>query len=276
VPESPEVDALTGFLRDTLVGARVADTDLAEFRALKTRTRPLETLVGTTVSAVERHGKHIAVHTDGGVLVVSFGRAGWATWRGAAEEVPAESPAPVIATIGFAGRGVVGLTDAGDWLSLGVSVVDAPADVAAIAKLGPDPLAASWTADDLERAVVGRRKQLKALLQEQESIAGIGNAYSDEILYDAGLSPVVHAAALDEDERARLAASVVGVLRGAQAARSGVPIAEQKAAKVASMRVHGRTGEPCGTAGTVLDVPGSKGRAQYCPERQTGGVPLPE
>jgi formamidopyrimidine-DNA glycosylase len=278
VPESPEVDALAGFLRDTLVGARVEATDLAEFRALKTRARPLEQVVDSTVTGVERFGKHIALLTDGPDVVVSFGRAGWALWRptGAAASAEATPVAPVIATMTFAGRGELGLTDAGDWLSLGVSVVDDPRDVPAVAKLGPDPLVDEWTRADLDALVGGRRKRLKALLQEQESLAGIGNAYSDEILYVAALPPLVQAADLDEDARGRLYDAIVDVLRGARDARRGVPIAEQKSAKVAAMKVHGRTGEPCAAGGSVHDVPGSKGAAQYCPDRQTGGVVLPE
>ncbi|MFJ6652000.1 DNA-formamidopyrimidine glycosylase family protein [Microbacterium sp. NPDC091313] len=273
MPESPEVDVLTDVLRDTLAGRRMASVDVAEFRALKTRARPVSELVGRTVTDVVRHGKHIAVHTDGPVLVISFGRAGWAAWR-PDPAASADPPAPVIVTIVFEDAAELALTDAGGWLSLGVFVVDSADDVPAVAKLGPDPLADDWSAADLDRIAVGRRKRLKALLQEQESIAGIGNAYSDEILYDAALPPLVAAADLDDDQRARLHASVVGVLRSARDDRRGVPIAELKAAKVAAMRVHGRAGEPCAAGGVVLDVPGSKGAAQYCPARQTGGEVL--
>ncbi len=276
MPESPEVDALGAFLRDTLTGARMGASDLAEFRALKTRDRPLSELTGAVVDDVRRFGKHLALLTDGPTLVISFGRAGWATWRGTAHGA-APSGAPVIATLDFPGRGELGLTDAGEWLSLGVSVVDEPRDVPAIAKLGPDAAGADFTRETLDRIVVGRRKQLKALLQEQESLAGIGNAYSDEILFVARLSPLVSAAALDAAQREHLYAAVRTVLTEAFDARRGVPIDQQKAAKVAAMRVHGRTGEPCPEGdGVVLDVPGSHGRAQYCPACQTGGVPLAE
>lgn len=278
MPESPEVDALTGFLRDALAGGAIGATDLAEFRALKTRARPLGQLAGRTVADVQRFGKHIALLTDGPALVISFGRAGWATWRGAGVAAsPAEGAAPVIATIDIAQRGELAVTDAGNWLSLGLSVVDDPVEVPAIAKLGPDPSAAGWSRADLERALGTRRKQLKALLQEQETLAGIGNAYSDEILHTARLSPVVHAVDLTPDERDRLYTAIRSVLGEAFAARRGVPIESQKAAKVAAMRVHGRTGERCPVCGgEIRDVPGSKGAAQYCPTCQTGGVPLPE
>lgn len=279
MPESPEVDALGGFLRSHAVGRSIASVDLDEFRALKTRERPLRELEGRTVTGVRRFGKHLVLDTDRPSLLVSFGRAGWARWSDGATPPPeqAAGDAPVIARIAFDDGAELAVTDAGEWLSLGLSIVDDATTVPAIAKLGPDPLSDDLTPDVLDRIVVGRRKRLKALLQEQESLAGIGNAYSDEILFAARLSPLVQASALDDAERERLYRSIREVLGEAFAARRDVPPAELKAAKVAAMAVHGRTGEPCpDCGGTVLDVPGSKGTAQYCPARQTGGVPLPE
>jgi formamidopyrimidine-DNA glycosylase len=279
MPESPEVDALGGFLRAHLIDRRIAAIDLDEFRALKTRARPLRELHGRTVSGVRRFGKHLALDTNGPTLLVSFGRAGWARWGGDATEPEPADPdgPPVIARIAFEDGAELAVTDAGEWLSLGLHVVDDPAEVSSVAKLGPDPAADDFTREQLDGIVAGRRKQLKALLQEQESLAGIGNAYSDEILYAARLSPVAHASTLDEDERARLYAAIREVLGGAFAARRGVPPSELKAAKVAAMAVHGRTGEQCPEGDDVVrDVPGSKGAAQYCAACQTGGVPLPE
>ncbi len=108
----------------------------------------------------------------------------------------------------------------------------------------------------LGRALGGRRKQLKALLQEQETLAGIGNAYSDEILFAARLPPTAHASALTDAEVTRLYDALHDTLATAVAERRGVPIAQQKAAKVAAMKVHGRTGEPCpGCGGVVEDIP---------------------
>ncbi|WEK12726.1 MAG: Fpg/Nei family DNA glycosylase [Candidatus Microbacterium phytovorans] len=288
MPESPEVEVLARFVRERAVGRLIDAVELDEFRALKTRARPLGELAGRAVTDVTRHGKHLAVATDGAVLVVSFGRAGWLRWEPAGEAAasaglsdtvttapaPTET-APAAAPIGRLtlddGEAFV-LTDAGTWLSFGLSVVDDAAEVAAIAKLGPDPLDDAFALTDLERVVAGRRKQLKAVLQEQESLAGIGNAYSDEILHVARLYPLRHAGDLDEGERARLFAAIREVLTGALADRSGAPIAELKARKVASMRVHGRTGEHCPVCGgLVADVPGSKGAAQYCPVCQLDG-----
>lgn len=285
MPESPEVDALGGFLREHATGRRVRSVEVEESRAVKTRARPVRELEGRTVTAVRRFGKHLALEADGATLLVSFGRAGWARWleEGQEDVAPAagadgtmiESP-PVIARVLFDDGARLLFTDAGEWLSLGLHVVDDPAEVGAVAKLGVDPLSDGFAREDLDRVVTGRRKQLKALLQEQEALAGIGNAYSDEILHAARLSPVAHASTLDEEERSRLFAAITGVLRSAVAARRPVPPERLKAEKVAAMAVHGRTGEACPVCGDVVrDVPGSKGAAQYCAVCQTGGVPLP-
>lgn len=275
MPESPEVEVLARFLADQAVGRRVASLELEEFRALKTRDRRPEELQGRTVGSVIRHGKHVELMTDGPHLLISFGRAGWLRVERPGEAVPETDdsdavPAAPVARLAFDDGTTLVFTDAGAWLSLGLSIVDDGASVPAVAKLGPDPLAGSFTRADLDGIAIGRRKQLKALLQEQESIAGIGNGYSDEILHVARLSPLRHAADLDDGERDRLFAAIVEVLSGALAQRSGVPIDRLKAHKAASMRVHGRTGEACPVCGgAVADIPGSKGTAQYCPVCQT-------
>lgn len=279
MPESPEVDALAGFLRSRVVHRRIAALELEEYGALKTRDRGVGQLADRSVTGVRRFGKHVALDTDGPALVVGFGRSGWMRWlpdteavtpaAGPDVSVPAASAAPVIARLSFDDDAELELTDAGSWLSVGLWIVDDPADVPSIAKLGPDPASADFTAADLDRILIGRRKQLKSLLQEQETLAGIGNAYSDEILYVAGLWPLTHASALDENQRAALYRAVREVLGDAFAQRRDVPIDQLKAHKAASMRVHGRTGQPCPDgAGIVADVPGSKGAAQYCPAQR--------
>lgn len=289
MPESPEVQALAEELDARLRGRAVAEIDVVEFRVAKTRARPLETLVGEQVTGVARHGKLIDLVTAGGAhLVVSLGRHGWARWAAEGESDatdpadpadpadPDAAPPPALAAICFDDDRTLELTDAGAWVSLGAWVVGDPAEVPAVAKLGPDPAAPGFSRADFDRAFAGRRKQVKAVLQEQESLAGIGNAYSDEILFAARVSPVAHASTLAADELDRVYEATVGVIRDAIDARRGIPIADLKAAKVAAMRVHGRTGEPCpGCGGTIRDFTFASTTAQYCPDCQTGGELLP-
>ena len=278
MPESPEVQVLAEELGERLTGHALTGVDLVEYRTTKTRARTLETLVGEAVTATARYGKLVDVSFGAQHLVVSLGRHGWARWAGPDGDRPsrAEDPPPALAVLDFDDGSTLELTDAGDWVSLGCWVVDDPAEVPAVAKLGPDPAVAGFSRADFDGAVVGRRKQVKAVLQDQESLAGIGNAYSDEILFAAKLSPVGHAAALTAEELDRLFEETVGVITGATAAQRGVPIAGLKAAKVASMRVHGRAGEACPVCGdTIRDFSFASTTAQYCPTDQTHGELLP-
>ncbi|WP_137846499.1 DNA-formamidopyrimidine glycosylase family protein [Microbacterium sp. 2FI] len=276
MPESPEVQALVEFLGERVVGRTIAEVDVLEFRVVKTRARPPGGLVGAQISGVERFGKHLDLAVGGQHLGVSLGRHGWARWIGPGVDADlAPDAPPALASVACDDGSRLELTDAGNWVSLGLSVVDDPREISAVAKLGADPADPSFSQADLDAVVVGRRKQLKSVLQEQESLAGIGNAYSDEILHLARLSPVVHAAALSEDERKRLFDATVGVIRGAIDDRRGVPIDRLKAAKVAAMRVHGRAGEVCAVCGdAVRDFAFSSTTAQYCPTCQTGGAVL--
>lgn len=277
MPEAPEVQAFVEFLYGQALGREVRSVEILDYRALKTREPDPAVLQGCRVSSVLRSGKYVDIDAGQWHLVVTFGRHGWATWREAeaADSQPGPDQPAVVARVLFDdGRGF-DLTDAGRFRSAGLFVVSEPRDVPGVAKLGPDPADPTYTRGDFERAVDGRRKQVKALLQEQESFAGIGNAYSDEILHVARISPTVHAADLTTPERDRLFAATRGVIRTAIEQRRGVPIDQLKAAKVASMRVHGRTDEPCPVCGTTVRSFGAgDSTAQYCPTCQTGGAPV--
>jgi formamidopyrimidine-DNA glycosylase len=275
MPESPEVEALARFLADEASGREIRGVDVLEFRTVKTRGAPPASIIGRTVTDVRRHGKHVELVLDEASLVVSLGRHGWMRWRDAEPLALAADAPPALATFELSGASGLEVTDAGNWVSLGLFVVGDADEVPAIAKLGPDPADPAFTRDQFDAALGGRRKQIKAILQEQESLAGIGNAYSDEILHVAKVSPVTHAAALDEDAADRLFRATLSTVRGAIDARLGVPIDQLKAQKVAAMRVHGRTGEACPVCGdTIRDLTFSGTSAQYCPTCQNGGVPL--
>ncbi|GAA5091558.1 Fpg/Nei family DNA glycosylase [Microbacterium yannicii] len=279
MPESPEVEALTRFLAREASGREICGVDVLEFRSVKTRSAPPAEIVGRTVTGAARHGKHVELLLGDKSLVVSLGRHGWIRWlgadsRGSDTEVPADAP-PALASFHLSDDVALEVTDAGSWVSLGLFVVGSADEVPAIAKLGPDPAHDDFTRAQFDAALGGRRKQIKAILQEQESLAGIGNAYSDEILHIARQSPVTPAAALDPAATDRLFDATVSTVREAIEARGGVPIDQLKAQKVAAMRVHGRAGEACPVCGdTILDLTFSGTSAQYCPTCQNGGVPI--
>ena len=153
-------------------------------------------------------------------------------------------------------------------------LADSP-HISVIARLGPDPLAEDFTRDVFAALLAGRTTQIKGVLRDQSLIAGVGNAYSDEVLHVARLSPFAKAASLTDEQVHTLYAALRSTLSDAVAAASGKPAKELKDAKRAGMRVHGRTGEACPECGDVVrEVSFADRSLQYCATCQTGGTPL--
>ncbi|MCW2825459.1 MAG: endonuclease [Aeromicrobium sp.] len=276
MPELPEVNALVEFLDEQLTGAVVAGVELASFSVLKTYDPPVSALQGLEVTGVTRHGKFIDVDVSGIHVVVHLAKAGWLRWSDPLPDTKLKLGASNIAARVRLDRGEgpsVGfdVTEAGTRKGLAMYVVRSVDEVAGIAALGPDPLAAGFEL----RPLLGRRMQVKRLLRDQKIIAGVGNAYSDEILHAAKLSPFAIAENLSEEEIVRLEAAVQDILRAAVEEARGKPAEELKDDKRTRMRVHGRTGEACPVCGdTVLEVTYAQSSLQYCPTCQTGGKPL--
>src|SRR5271156_2063756 len=206
MPELPEVESLAAFLRAHAVGHAVARADAASFSVLKTFDPPLTALAGQVITEVGRHGKFLDLSTDQGLpLITHLARAGWLRWR---EDLPTAPPKPGKSPLAFRlaledGSGF-DLTEAGTHKRLAVYLVRDPAEVPGVATLGPDPLAADFTADTLAGLLSGRRTQIKGVLRDQRIIAGIGNAYSDEVLHAAKMSPFKVAATMTPGEVATL------------------------------------------------------------------------
>ncbi|MGP4002554.1 Fpg/Nei family DNA glycosylase [Streptomyces sp. 8N706] len=278
MPELPEVEALTGFLAEHLVGRSVARVQPVAVSVLKTYDPPVTALEGLTFTAARRHGKFLDLTADGLHLVVHLARAGWLQWR---ENLPAAPPrrgkGPLALRLHLAEPEGTGfdLTEAGTQKRLAVHVVHDPAEVPGIARLGIDPLAGDFTEEAFAGLLRDERRQIKGVLRDQSVLAGIGNAYSDEILHVARMSPFKLAASLDGEETARLYEAVGTTLREAVERSHGLAAGKLKAEKKSGLRVHGRTGEPCPVCGdTIREVSFSDSSLQYCPTCQTGGKPL--
>ncbi|MEW2356025.1 DNA-formamidopyrimidine glycosylase family protein [Spirillospora sp. NPDC029432] len=277
MPELPEVESLAGFLREHAVGSVVARVDVLAISALKTYDPPVTALGGLTVTGVERYGKFLDVDVDGLHLVIHLARAGWLRWR---EEMPMR-PArpggknPLALRVHLDGGAGFDLTEAGTKKGLAVYVVRDPQEVPGVAGLGPDPLAESFTAGTLAEIVKGRRTQIKGLLRDQKVIAGIGNAYSDEVLHVARMSPFKIASSLTEAEIGELYEAIRATLADAVERARGVAAQDLKGEKKSGLRVHGRTGQACPVCGdTIREVSFADSSLQYCPTCQTGGKPL--
>lgn len=278
VPELPEVEALALDLRSRLADRAIVRVDIAAFSALKTFDPPLSALEGTFVEDVTRHGKFLDISAGGLHLVLHLARAGWVRWR---DEVPALPPRPstknpLAARVVLDNDSGLDITEAGTKKSLAVYVVRSSQDVEGIARLGPDPLSEGFTVDSLREILAAAgRAQIKGVLRHQGTIAGIGNAYSDEILHAARMSPFKPANSLD-DEGSRLLWEQIRATLGDAVDRSrGLHASELKGEKKSNLAVHGRTGQPCPVCGdTVREVSFADSSLQYCPTCQTGGKPL--
>ena len=282
MPEMPEVQGLVDFLDARLRGLGVTRVTVANIAALKTYDPPIDALKGATVTGTARFGKFIDVSTDAtesaGVphLIFHLAKAGWLRWY---DELPSTvirpGKTPIALRVGFDDGSGFDLTEAGTKKSLAVYAARTPADVPGIARLGPDPLDPGFTRETLAALLAGRRTQIKGVLRDQSIVAGIGNAYSDEILHAAKMSPYALAAGLDDAEVDRLFAATRDTLREALDEASGKPPAELKDAKRRGMAVHGRRGEACPVCGDeVRSVFFADNSLEYCATCQTGGKVL--
>ena len=274
MPELPEVTALVADLGARLGGRTVDRLSMVSFAALKTFDPPVSALEGQTITGVSRHGKFLDLAIGDLHLVIHLARAGWIRWRA---EKPQPSKAlgkgPLAARLILDDGSGLDVTEAGTKKSLAIYLVRSPGDVPGIARLGPDPFALSL--DDFSALLAAQgRSQIKGVLRNQSTIAGIGNAYSDEILHRAKMSPF-KPASMTADEAAVLYEAMLSTLQEAINRADGLHASELKAEKKSNLQVHGRTGLPCPVCGdTVRQVIYSDSTFQYCPTCQTGGKPL--
>ncbi|MEU1605609.1 Fpg/Nei family DNA glycosylase [Micromonospora matsumotoense] len=276
MPELPEVEALAGYLRERAVGRRVDRVEVAAINALKTYDPAPTAVSGRAVVDARRHGKFLDVIFDGDLhLVVHLARAGWLHYREAfGSTVPLRpGKGPIALRVRLDDGSGFDLTEAGTQKKLAAYLVTDPAQVPGVAKLGPDALDADL-ATFAER-LRSRRGQVKGVLTDQAVLAGVGNAYSDEILHAAKLSPFAITDRLTDDQLATLHAATRAVLGDAVRRSAGHRAAELKGEKRSGLKVHARTGLPCPVCGdTVREVSFADSSLQYCPTCQTGGKPL--
>ncbi|MBW8705182.1 putative formamidopyrimidine-DNA glycosylase-like protein [Streptomyces sp. MBT84] len=276
MPELPEVEALKDFLSEHLVGHEMVRVLPVAISVLKTYDPPVTAFEGRGVTAVHRYGKFLDVEAGGLHFVTHLARAGWLQWK---DRLPDGAPRPGKGPLALrvaleTGEGF-DLTEAGTQKRLSVYVVHDPQDVPGVARLGPDPLAADFDEQRLAKLLEGERRQIKGALRDQSLIAGVGNAYSDEILHAAKMSPFKLAASLSPAETGRLYEALRSTLTEAVERSRGLAAGRLKSEKKSGLRVHGRTGEPCPVCGdTIREVSFSDSSLQYCPTCQTGGKAL--
>jgi formamidopyrimidine-DNA glycosylase len=276
VPELPEVEALAAYLRERAVGHAVERIEVSAISALKTYDPPITAAAGKPITGAARYGKFLDLQVGEGLhLVVHLARAGWLHYRDAfASPLPLKpGKGPIAVRVRLDDGSGFDLTEAGTQKKLAAYFVTDPQVVPGVAKLGPDALAAD--ADTFASRIRSRRGQLKGIITDQSVLSGVGNAYSDEILHAAKLSPFAISDRLPDDAMARLYAATQSVLTDAVSRSVGQKAATLKSEKRSGLAVHARTGLPCPVCGaTIAEVSFADSSLQYCPGCQTGGKPL--
>ena len=271
------MQALVDDLNVRLAERAIARVEVAAFSALKTFDPPVTALQGLLVDGVHRHGKFLDVEASGLHLVMHLARGGWVRWRDQIPKTPMRpGKGPQAARVVLDDDTGFDVTEAGTQKRLALYVVRSVDEVPGIARLGPDPLDEEFTLERL-RGILAEagRAQIKGTLRDQSVVAGIGNAYSDEVLHAAKLSPYKASSSLTDDEAETLHAAIRDVLGDAIARSQGLAAAALKAEKKTGLRVHGRAGEACPVCGdTIREVSFADRALQYCPTCQTGGKPL--
>jgi formamidopyrimidine-DNA glycosylase len=276
VPELPEVEALAAYLRERAVGHTVDRFEVSSFSALKTYDPPPTAVAGLPITGAGRHGKFLDVELGGDLhLIVHLARAGWLHYRDAFKSPAPLKPGsgPIAVRVRLDDGSGFDLTEAGTQKSLAAYLVRDPREVPGVSRLGPDALAVDY--DTFAERIRSRRGQIKGVLVDQEVLAGIGNAYSDEILHAAKMSPFALTNRLTDEQMTTLYESMRQVETDAVTRSVGQRAAELKGEKRAGLRVHARAGLPCPVCGdTVREVSFADKSLQYCPTCQTGGKPL--
>lgn len=285
MPELPEVEALAADLRRRVVGHAITRVEVSAISALKTFDPSPTALHGQLVTGAGRFGKFLDIVVAGSPadgsdhapelhLVVHLSRAGWLHYRDALPATPLKpGKGPIALRVRLDTGGGFDLTEQGTQKRLAAYLVRDPALVPGVAKLGPDALGSDLAT--FGARIRGRRGQVKGVLTDQEVLAGVGNAYSDEVLHAARMSPFKIAATLTEEDVATLHEAIVTTLRDAVERSRGLEAQDLKGEKKTGLRVHARTGQKCPVCGdTIREVSFADSSLQYCPTCQTGGKPL--
>ncbi len=277
MPEMPEVESLARWLTERTTGLQFTRLDVLAISALRTYDPPIEALRGQTVTGWSRRGKFLIATTDAGLhLCIHLARAGWIRWIDTQSTGPAKlTKGPQALRVSFSDGSGFTATEAGTDKRLSVHVVRNLDDVEFIRTLGVEAISAQFTVERLAELLLSQGKaRIKGVLTDQSLIAGVGNAYSDDALHLARLSPFASASTIGADPLvvAGLHHAIVTVLTEALDRSAGKPAAELKDAKRTGMRVHGRNGLPCPVCGdTVREIAFASKSWQYCPTCQTDG-----
>jgi len=262
MPELPEMEAYRRMLDPRVRAAPVQKAGPAHVATLKTFEPPLAALDGRQLAGARRRGKHLLFPTEDGELVLhihlmSAGRLAFLEANGKQPKQPAFK-------LVLADGGALVLTERGSKKRARVGLYDPETIEAELAHLGPEALGIGQ--EGLAAVLAAESRRLHPLLRDQRAIAGIGRAWSNEILHHARLSPYALSTELDTEEIERLSDAIEEELE------RGLALRERGLADAKVYRVHDRLGEPCPQCGTqIARIDFEEHTIYYCPECQTSG-----
>jgi formamidopyrimidine-DNA glycosylase len=270
MPELPDIEVYVAALRARVVGMRLEHVRLASPFLLRTVAPPLSSAEGRTVVEVRRLGKRVVLAVEGNVFVaIHLMIAGRLHWKPVGAALAGRN---ALAAFDFA-SGTLTLTEAGSKKRAALHCVAGENDLAALSRGGLEILNAELPA--FRAALTRENRTLKRALTDPSILSGIGNAYSDEILHAARLSPAQLTRNLDDAAMARLFAAARATLSawyGRLSAEVGDGFPEKVTAFREGMSVHGRYRQPCPACGSpVQRIVYAENEANYCPRCQTGG-----
>ncbi len=270
MPEFPDITVYIEALEARILGQAPTDVRIVNPFVLRSVEPPISRLVGTRVTGFRRMGKRIVIEFEGGLfLVIHLMIAGRLRWRAPGGTVA--RPAP-LARFEFP-NGVLVLTEAGKQRRASLHLVDDERDLVQFDRGGLEVMSASL--DDFADRLLSENHTIKRSLTDPTLISGIGNAYSDEILHRAKMSPMLLTSKMSEEQIAQLFGAVRDVLNewtDRLRAESGGEFPEKVTAFREEMAVHGRFGKPCPVCGTpVQRIRYADNETNYCARCQTGG-----
>jgi formamidopyrimidine-DNA glycosylase len=270
MPELPELEALRETLAQRLVGRAPRAAVARQFALVKTYDPPLDALLGQALVGARRHGKHLLLDFDGELtLAVHLGIGGRIVPRAETAKPPRATSLEITLDDGSA----LCVVELGTKKRSSVHLLRASEVQAHLAPLGVDALSPDLSPAMLEELLALERCQVKGFLTDQHRVAGIGNAYSDEILWEAGVAPLKLTSALKMADVERLHAAIRPVLlRALELARNENYLLVARGDKRGHFQVHRQTGQPCPRCGEpVASVYFAESQLEYCPACQTGG-----